>query len=63
MKHVLSLVHCFHEWGFPRRRPKFEGEPDVDVQCCIRCGARRRSIVQFGPVRQAMQATVQEVRP
>ena len=52
MKKILNLVHCFHDWTFPRRWPKFAGERDVDVQCCVRCGAHRRSVVQFGPARQ-----------
>ena len=53
---------CLHDWGFPRRRPEFEGHRDVDVQTCARCGARRMSIVQFGP-RKPIQLDVREVRP
>jgi hypothetical protein len=30
-----------HTWGWPRRR---EGR---DVQVCVKCGARRTSVVQF----------------
>ena len=44
----MALLQCFHNWGFPRRWPKFEGQSDVDVQTCVRCGARRASPVQFG---------------
>jgi hypothetical protein len=41
-----------HEWGWPRRR---EGH---DVQVCVRCGARRTSVIQFkGNGRQAADAT------
>ena len=43
---------CRHHWGFPRRRPEFQGQPDVDVQTCARCGRRRLSAVQFGPDRE-----------
>jgi len=39
---------CLHDWGFPRRRPEFQGRRDVDVQTCSKCGARRISPVQFG---------------
>ena len=52
----ISKWHCRHEWGFPRRWREFEGERDVDVQRCTRCGTYRRSVVQFGPERPAALA-------
>lgn len=44
----MGLFHCKHAWGFPRRWPEFEGRRNVDVQTCVKCGARRLSEVQFG---------------
>jgi len=44
----MRIFHCKHKWGFPRRRPEFDGRRNVDVQTCVKCGARRLSEVQFG---------------
>jgi hypothetical protein len=41
---------CHHSWSFPRRWPKFGEQRNVDVQTCSKCGARRVSPIQFGPV-------------
>jgi hypothetical protein len=49
---ALPSWFCRHRWGFPRRWPEFQGRIDVDVQTCTRCGARRRSPVQFGRERE-----------
>ncbi len=46
----MALFSCSHSWGFPRRCPEFQGKRCVDVQTCLKCGARRESPVQFGPV-------------
>lgn len=40
---------CWHDWGFPRRRPEFQDKTNVDVQTCAKCGTRRISTIQFGP--------------
>ncbi len=42
------LGFCFHRWGFPRRCAQYEEHEDVDVQTCLKCGATRLSLVQFG---------------
>jgi hypothetical protein len=39
---------CFHRWSFPRRWPEYGGHENVDVQTCLKCGANRASLVQFG---------------
>lgn len=44
----MAFLGCFHVWGFPRRWAIFKSQHDVDVQTCVRCGARRTSPVQFG---------------
>ena len=44
----MSILLCWHSWGFPRRWPEFHGKRNVDVQTCSKCGARRESPVQFG---------------
>ena len=46
---ALPIAFCRHAWGFPRRWPEFRGRRNTDVQTCAKCGARRLSIVQFGP--------------
>ena len=46
----MRFYLCLHHCGFPRRWPEFEGNRAVDVQTCARCGMRRESPVQFGPV-------------
>jgi len=58
---VLPSWLCRHRWGFPRRRPEFQGHTDVDVQTCAKCGARRLSVVQFGPERE-MVVNAREMR-
>ena len=45
------LFRCRHNWGFPRRWPEFEGQRNVDVQTCSKCGVRRVSPIQFGEAR------------
>jgi hypothetical protein len=54
----LPIAPCRHVWGFPRRWPEFQGRQNADVQTCVKCGARRLSIVQFGAARQSRQALV-----
>ncbi len=49
----MSILRCWHKWGFPRRWPEFEGRRNVDVQTCSKCGARRESRVQFGKTEPA----------
>jgi len=49
----MALFSCSHSWGFPRRRPEFAGQSNVDVQTCAKCGAQRVSPVQFGPAASA----------
>ena len=49
----MALFSCSHSWGFPRRRPEFAGQHNVDVQTCAKCGAQRMSPVQFGPAATA----------
>lgn len=44
----MVLFQCRHRWAFPRRWPEFEGQTDVDVQTCSKCGAHRLSPIQFG---------------
>ena len=44
----MGIFKCSHSWGFPQRWPEFNGKPNVDVQTCSKCGARRESPVQFG---------------
>jgi hypothetical protein len=44
----VEIFRCRHRWGFPRRWPEFEGQTDVDVQTCSKCGAHRLSPIQFG---------------
>lgn len=46
MRTLMRL--CFHRWGFPRRCAQHEGRENVDVQTCLKCGAKRVSLVQFG---------------
>ena len=53
MTFTLELF-CRHEWGFPRRWFRFAGKPGVDVQTCVKCGARRLSTIQFGHYMSAM---------
>jgi hypothetical protein len=52
---------CIHTLGFPRRWREFDGKRNVDVQTCAKCGARRLSVVQFGPA-QNRGVTGAEVR-
>jgi hypothetical protein len=47
-----SLFECSHSFGFPRRWDEFQGNRNVDVQTCSKCGARRESLVQFGRLAQ-----------
>ena len=54
-----SLVSSGHKWGFPRRWREFDGKPNVDVQTCTTCGARRISPVQFGTRRTKARPEVQ----
>jgi len=53
----MPLFQCVHSWGFPRRRPEFDGRRNVDVQTCSKCGARRVSPVQFGSAATALETT------
>ncbi|HZT29217.1 MAG TPA: hypothetical protein VFA33_05005 [Bryobacteraceae bacterium] len=56
---------CRHSWGFPRRWPEFDGQRNVDVQTCSKCGTRRISPIQFGifgPTRRTEEQPA-EVRP
>jgi hypothetical protein len=46
MRRLAAL--CFHRWGFPRRCAQYGGQQNVDVQTCLKCGAKRVSLVQFG---------------
>ena len=49
----FTLLHSAHTWGFPRRWREFDGQQNVDVQTCTKCGARRISPVQFGKAANA----------
>jgi NAD-dependent SIR2 family protein deacetylase len=51
----FPIAPCRHVWGFPRRWPEFRCRRNADVQTCVKCGARRLSIVQFGPAHQSSQ--------
>jgi hypothetical protein len=42
------MAFCLHKWGFPRRLAQYEDRENVDVQTCLKCGAKRVSLVQFG---------------
>jgi hypothetical protein len=50
------MFPCRHRWGFPRRWPEFEGQTNVDVQTCAKCGGHRLSPVQFGREKPEQQA-------
>ena len=58
----FAVLHSSHTWGFPRRWLEFGGQPDVDVQTCTVCGARRISPVQFGPADRAHETEQPEAR-
>ena len=49
----LTRWFCRHAWSFPRRQTEFNGHEKVDVQTCLKCGARRIALVQFGPAPEA----------
>lgn len=52
----MRIPMCSHSWSFPRRWAEFKGKRDVDVQTCLKCGARRESPVQFGKVEPVTEA-------
>ena len=58
----MDMFFCNHSWGFPRRRPEFQGRQAVDVQTCSKCGAQRISPVQFGPEASAPENVTQQQR-
>ena len=57
----MAIFSCSHSWGFPRRRPEFDGQRNVDVQTCSKCGAQRISPVQFGPAAANAPETPQQL--
>ncbi len=53
----MRIPTCSHSWSFPRRWAEFKGKRNVDVQTCLKCGARRESPVQFGKVELATEVS------